>query len=287
MIVDGADNFPTRYLVNDASVWHGIPVVHGSIYRFEGQVTVFNPRRGPVLPLPLPHPAAAGARSELRRGRRARRPAGDRRLAAGERGAEARCSASATRSRAGCSCSTRSGRRSTRSPCKRDPTCPVCGEHPTITEYVDYVEFCQGVRAMTKVRIPPTLRNEVGGERELIGEGETVREVLEDLSGRYPGARGAAVRERRPGAVRERLRRRRGRPHARRARDPRQRQLDDSPAGHGRWVLSTPHSSVLDLVGNTPLVELSRFAPGPVKRLREARGARTRPARSRTASRRR
>ena len=90
VIVDGADNFPTRYLVNDASVWHGIPVVHGSIYRFEGQVTVFNPRRGPLLPLPLPHPAAAGARSELRRGRRARRPARHRRLAAGERGAEAR-----------------------------------------------------------------------------------------------------------------------------------------------------------------------------------------------------
>ncbi len=39
---------------------------------------------------------------------------------------------------------------------------------------------------MTKVRIPPTLRNEVGGERELVGEGETVREVLEDLSDRYP-----------------------------------------------------------------------------------------------------
>src|SRR5881398_962790 len=43
LIVDGADNFPTRYLVNDASVWRGIPVVHGSIYRFEGQVTVFKP----------------------------------------------------------------------------------------------------------------------------------------------------------------------------------------------------------------------------------------------------
>jgi sulfur-carrier protein len=39
---------------------------------------------------------------------------------------------------------------------------------------------------VTRVRIPPTLRNEVGGERELVGEGETVREVLEDLSGRYP-----------------------------------------------------------------------------------------------------
>ena len=43
VIVDGADNFPTRYLLNDASVWHDIPVVHGSIYRFEGQVTVFRP----------------------------------------------------------------------------------------------------------------------------------------------------------------------------------------------------------------------------------------------------
>ncbi len=39
---------------------------------------------------------------------------------------------------------------------------------------------------MTRVRIPPTLRNEVGGERELVGEGETVREVLADISGRYP-----------------------------------------------------------------------------------------------------
>jgi sulfur-carrier protein len=39
---------------------------------------------------------------------------------------------------------------------------------------------------VTRVRIPPTLRNEVGGERELVGEGETVREVLVDLSGRYP-----------------------------------------------------------------------------------------------------
>ena len=39
---------------------------------------------------------------------------------------------------------------------------------------------------MTKVRIPPTLRNEVGGERELTGEGDTVREVLQDLSGRFP-----------------------------------------------------------------------------------------------------
>ncbi|HUP74745.1 MAG TPA: molybdopterin-synthase adenylyltransferase MoeB [Acidimicrobiales bacterium] len=48
VIVDGADNFPSRYILNDASVKLGIPVVHGSIFRFEGQVTVFDPRKGPT-----------------------------------------------------------------------------------------------------------------------------------------------------------------------------------------------------------------------------------------------
>src|SRR5262245_12591083 len=56
VIVDGADNFPTRYLVNDASVWHGIPVVHGSIFRFEGQVTVFEPGEGPCYRCLFPQP---------------------------------------------------------------------------------------------------------------------------------------------------------------------------------------------------------------------------------------
>jgi len=48
VIVDGADNFPSRYLLNDASVKLGIPVVHGSIFRFEGMVTVFDPKNGPT-----------------------------------------------------------------------------------------------------------------------------------------------------------------------------------------------------------------------------------------------
>ena len=56
IIVDGADNFPTRYLVNDASVWRNIPVVHGSIYRFEGQVTVFKPYDGPCYRCLYPSP---------------------------------------------------------------------------------------------------------------------------------------------------------------------------------------------------------------------------------------
>ena len=144
VIVDGADNFPTRYLVNDASVFHDIPVVHGSIFRFEGQVTVFKPHEGPVLPLPLPAAAAAGARTELRRGRRARRAAGHHRLAAGERDAEARCSGSASSLVGRLLLFDALATEFSEVTLRRDPNCPVCGEHPTITEYIDYVEFCAG-----------------------------------------------------------------------------------------------------------------------------------------------
>ncbi len=59
VIVDGTDNFPTRYLVNDASLLKRIPVVHGSIFRFEGQVTVFNPYVGPCYRCLLPEPPPA------------------------------------------------------------------------------------------------------------------------------------------------------------------------------------------------------------------------------------
>ncbi|MEZ5243813.1 MAG: molybdopterin-synthase adenylyltransferase MoeB [Acidimicrobiales bacterium] len=54
VIIDGADNFPSRYLLNDATVKLGIPVVHGSIFRFEGQITVFDPRNGPTYRDMLP-----------------------------------------------------------------------------------------------------------------------------------------------------------------------------------------------------------------------------------------
>ena len=59
LIVDGTDNFPTRYLVNDASLLKGIPVVHGSIFRFEGQVTVFKPYEGPCYRCFVPQPPPA------------------------------------------------------------------------------------------------------------------------------------------------------------------------------------------------------------------------------------
>ena len=59
VIVDGADNFPSRYLLNDASVKLGIPVVHGSIFRFEGMVSVFHPMEGPTYRDMVPEPPPA------------------------------------------------------------------------------------------------------------------------------------------------------------------------------------------------------------------------------------
>ena len=59
VIVDGTDNFPTRYLVNDASLVKRIPVVHGSIFRFEGQATVFRPYVGPCYRCMIPEPPPA------------------------------------------------------------------------------------------------------------------------------------------------------------------------------------------------------------------------------------
>ncbi len=59
VVVDGTDNFPTRFLVNDASVKLGIPVVHGSIFRFEGMVTVFDPKHGPTYRDMVPEPPPA------------------------------------------------------------------------------------------------------------------------------------------------------------------------------------------------------------------------------------
>lgn len=56
VIVDGTDNFPTRYLVNDASLLKRIPVVHGSIFRFEGQAAVFDPYNGPCYRCMIPEP---------------------------------------------------------------------------------------------------------------------------------------------------------------------------------------------------------------------------------------
>jgi sulfur-carrier protein adenylyltransferase/sulfurtransferase len=141
VIVDGADNFPTRYLVNDASVWHDVPVVHGSIYRFEGQVTVFKPGDGPcyrcLFPTPpppelAPSCAEGGVLGVLPGivGSLQANEAIKLLLGIGDPlvGRLLLFDALATEFN--------------EVKLRKDASCPVCGEHPTITEYIDYVEFC-------------------------------------------------------------------------------------------------------------------------------------------------
>ncbi len=89
IIIDGTDNFPTRYLTNDLCVLTGKPNVYGSIFRFEGQVSVFDAQAGPVLPLPVPRAASPRAGAFLRGGRRAGRAARHDRHPAGHRSAQA------------------------------------------------------------------------------------------------------------------------------------------------------------------------------------------------------
>jgi len=145
VIVDGADNFPPRYLLNDASVWHRIPVVHGSINRFEGQVTVFKPHEGPcyrcLFPQPPPPelaPSCAeggvlgvlpGVIGSLQANEGLKLALGIGEPLVGRLLMFDALAGTFTEIRL-----------------RRDPDCPVCGENPTITDYIDYVEFCQGGR---------------------------------------------------------------------------------------------------------------------------------------------
>ena len=89
LVIDGSDNFDTRYLVNDACYLAGKTNVHGSIFQFEGMATRVRPEPGPVLPLPLSDAAAAGARPQLKRGRRPGRAPRHHRSDAGHRGHQA------------------------------------------------------------------------------------------------------------------------------------------------------------------------------------------------------
>jgi len=141
IVVDGTDNFPTRYLVNDACILLGKPNVYGSIFRFEGQVTVFGAPDGPCYRCLYPEPPPPGLVPSCAEGgvlgvlpgivgslqtNEALKLA----LGIGEPliGRLLLFDALTTEF--------------DEMKIKRNPDCPVCGEHPTITEYVDYVEFC-------------------------------------------------------------------------------------------------------------------------------------------------
>jgi molybdopterin/thiamine biosynthesis adenylyltransferase/rhodanese-related sulfurtransferase len=141
VIVDGADNFPTRYLVNDASVWSGVPVVHGSIFRFEGQVTLFQPGIGPCYRCLFPQPPPPELAPSCAEG-------GVLGVLPGIIGSiQANETLKLILDR-GDSLAGRLllfdalGTTLDEVTVRRNPDCPVCGDHPTITEYVDYVQFC-------------------------------------------------------------------------------------------------------------------------------------------------
>src|SRR5579864_2502894 len=143
VILDGADNFPTRYLINDASVFHDIPVVHGSIFRFEGQVSVFKPHEGPCYRCLFPQPPPPELAPSCAEG-------GVLGVLPGIVGSLQASEALKLALGIG---ETLAGRlllfdalstEFNEVTLRRDPNCPVCGEHPTITEYIDYVEFCSG-----------------------------------------------------------------------------------------------------------------------------------------------
>ena len=144
IIVDGSDNFPLRYLLNDAAVFTGKTIVHGSIFRFDGQVTVLDPKRGgpcyrclfPEPPDPdsdmAPNCAEAGVLGVLPGtvGIIQATEVVKLILGIGEPlvGSLLMFDALDMTFR--------------KFKVRKNPDCPVCGEHPTITELIDYEEFC-------------------------------------------------------------------------------------------------------------------------------------------------
>jgi molybdopterin/thiamine biosynthesis adenylyltransferase/rhodanese-related sulfurtransferase len=141
MVVDGTDNFPTRYLVNDACVLSGKPNVYGSIFRFEGQATVFAYPGGPCYRCLYPEPPPPGLVPSCAEGgvlgilpgligMVQATEAVKLILGTGEPlvGRLMLYDALAMRFR--------------ELKLRRNPECPVCGDHPTITELIDYHQFC-------------------------------------------------------------------------------------------------------------------------------------------------
>jgi molybdopterin/thiamine biosynthesis adenylyltransferase/rhodanese-related sulfurtransferase len=150
IVIDGTDNFPTRYLVNDASVWMGKPVVHGSIFRFDGQVTTFispnaakklGVEAGPCYRCLYPEPPPPHLAPSCQE-------AGVLGILCGIIGTVQATEAIKILLGKG---TTLSGRLLTYDSLKmkfrelrlrRAPDCPVCGPKPSITSYIDYEGFC-------------------------------------------------------------------------------------------------------------------------------------------------
>ena len=141
VIVDGCDNFATRYLINDACVMLGKPNIHGSIFRFDGQTTVFHPGKGPCYRCLYPEPPPAEMAPNCQE-------AGVLGVLPGVIGVIQAVETIKLILEAG---SPLIGRLLTfdalrmefrELKIRADKECPVCGQAPTITELIDYEEFC-------------------------------------------------------------------------------------------------------------------------------------------------
>src|SRR5712675_834284 len=141
IIVDGTDNFPTRYLVNDACVLTGKPNVYGSIFRFEGQATVFATENGPCYRCLYPEPPPPGLVPSCAEG-------GVLGILPGTIGLIQATEAVKLILGIGESLVGRLllydalAMRFRELKLRRNTECPVCGDHPTIRELIDYQEFC-------------------------------------------------------------------------------------------------------------------------------------------------
>jgi sulfur-carrier protein adenylyltransferase/sulfurtransferase len=144
IVVDGTDNFPTRYLVNDACVMLGKPNVYGSIFRFEGQITIFGYPDGPCYRCLYPEPPPPGLVPSCAEGGvlgvlpgivGTIQAAETLKLIIGKGdplvGRLLLFDALAMKFR--------------ELKLRKNPDCPVCGTHPTVTKLIDYAEFC-GIR---------------------------------------------------------------------------------------------------------------------------------------------
>jgi len=144
VIVDGCDNFPTRYLVNDASLMHKIPVVHGSIFRFDGQVTTFLPFKGPCYRCLYPEPPPAHLAPSCAE-------AGVLGILPGIIGVLQATEAIKVLLGLGDTLAGRLLQYDSLSmtfrtfKLRRDDACPGCGKNPTLKGYIDYEGFCANV----------------------------------------------------------------------------------------------------------------------------------------------
>jgi molybdopterin/thiamine biosynthesis adenylyltransferase/rhodanese-related sulfurtransferase len=178
VIVDGTDNFPTRYLVNDASVLTGKPNVYGSIFRFEGQASVFYAAEGPCYRCLYPEPPPPGLVPSCAEGG----------VLGILPGAIGTIQATETVKLILGIGEPLIGRlllydaltmRFREMKLRKDPSCPVCGENPTVTELIDYQEFCGIPQAQAQADEVPEITVEELKEKLDNGGGVSVLDVRE------------------------------------------------------------------------------------------------------------